>query len=194
MKSWFRSALPMVLATLVIVGVSSIWLAPPAHACSCVPPPPPEEALEDAEDVFTGEVVDITSIDDGTRYEVRFEVSEAWKGIDHQEITVATANNSAACGYNFEAGQDYLVYTYENSSGTGPETETGLCQRNADLASASEDLDALGEGTPGTDLQSVEADERNGDTDVPGGIAPWLLGGGGTLVAFTLLSIRVLRG
>lgn len=156
-RSKILTVIPLALCSLILFGAVSVWTAQPAYACSCMMPPSPQEARDSAKDVFAGEVVKITPIGAGGNLTVRFAVSETWKGAEGSEIELQTAGNSAACGYNFQEGEEYLVYTYETSgtgpdSAHGPDTATGICQRTTELSNADEDLDALGEsvGVPAT--------------------------------------------
>lgn len=186
-----RVIIPGLLVSLVLAGTISLATAPNAHACSCVVPPPPQEALEMSEEVFSGEVVEISEIPGGVS--VGFSVSEEWKGVDQREIEVATSGGEASCGFSFEVGGEYLVYTSENTSSPGPDTRTGLCSRTADLANAGKDLDALGAGTAGSDLQPAGASGEDGGDGESLGTSAWLLGGGATLLAFVLMALRFLR-
>lgn len=188
----FRIVLPGAMAALVILGMLSVWTSQPAHACSCMAPPPPQEALEQSDEVFTGEVVEISEIS-GQSLSVRFSVSEVWKGVEQREIEVATPNNSAACGFSFEEGGEYLVYTNENMGGRGTDTSTGLCSRTADLANAGDDLDALGKGTPGSELTAADTGDDDSDEEESLELSAWLLGGGASLVGVVLMALRFLR-
>lgn len=121
------------------------------HACSCLQPLHPEEALRQADAVFAGEVLDFRKADPGEReiysdrYEAAFRVTAVWKGPDADRIKVLTADPSQEmCGYRFEPGVRYLVYAYERPG----ELVTGLCTRTAVLDTADYDLAELGEGTP----------------------------------------------
>lgn len=125
--------------------------ARPARACSCVPPPPPLEALEQAEAVFAGTAVAIRLEEGafGNEYVVRFQVDHRFKGPEHGEITIRTADNSAACGYYFREGKEYLIYAHRGDDGL----RVSLCSRTARLVDAKEDLKALGaEDLTGSDL------------------------------------------
>lgn len=187
----FRVLIPGLLATLVLAGVLSLMSVPDAHACTCVPSPPPGEALEQAQEVFSGEVVEVTEAPGGIA--VRFNVSEAWKGVDEREIEVGTPRGgSAACGFEFQEGNEYLVYTSERQSSDDPDSVTGLCYRTAALADAGEDLDALGEGTPAAELAAVDSNGTDGGGE-SFGTSVWLMGGSATLVAFILMAVRLLR-
>jgi hypothetical protein len=122
-----------------------------AHACSCLQPPPPDEALRQADAVFAGEVTDFRIPAPGNRatrfdrYEATFRVTAVWKGPDSDRIKVLTADPSQEmCGYRFEPGIRYLVYAIEMPEGLG----TSTCSRTAVLDAAGYDLAALGEGTP----------------------------------------------
>jgi hypothetical protein len=116
-------------------------------ACTCVPPPAPTAALEDAAAVFSGKVVQIKKHkpagDIFSAVEVVFRVDEAWKGVGKKTVTVFTSSQSAACGYGFSKGHTYLVYASGNSRGR---LSTSICSRTKRLKDAREDLDALGAG------------------------------------------------
>lgn len=60
---------------------------------------------------------------------VRFEILEAYKGIDANDSLLVTRASSSMCGYSFEAGKQYLVYARRFPEGT---LGTGLCSRTAD--------------------------------------------------------------
>ena len=154
-----------------------------AYACSCMMPAPPLEAMANSDAVFAGKVVRIdtqegaiTSSADPIK--ITFEVSRVWKGEQNSAIALATARDSASCGYPFMVGEEYLVYA--NSSETG--LTTGLCSRTMPLSTAGEDLDALGEGiVPLTAEQS--------------GFSPalWGVAVGAVLLGLALLGMMVLR-
>ncbi len=135
---------------LVIVGIALAGLAgaPTASACTCVEPPPPLEALEAADLVFAGLVIEILEPDSSmfTR-SFRFAAKRRWKGPVTDTMRVETAWSSASCGYPFEVGETYLVYAYEGNVFANPYS-TNLCTRTRPLADAAEDLAALGEGSP----------------------------------------------
>lgn len=111
-----------------------------AQACSCMMPAPPVESMDQSAAVFSGKVVALEKAD--MSINVNFEVAQVWKGGIDKEVILTTALDSAACGYAFEEGKDYLVYAYEHEGAL----ETGLCSRTALLADAQEDVEALGAG------------------------------------------------
>jgi hypothetical protein len=114
-----------------------------ALACSCMAPPPPAQAMEKAAAVFSGKVTAIKA--EGHGKSVMIKVDQSWKGVETETVTVHTSSDSASCGFAFKEGTDYLVYAFakdENDKGLS----TNLCTRTKSLASAKEDLDALGEG------------------------------------------------
>lgn len=168
--------------------VVALALAPAsiALACSCMRSSP-AEALDRSTAVFEGRVLEVTPfeerrdvtleggcLDDACReslsettesvevtgFAVRFSVTRRWKGVDTEEVVVRTARDSAACGFAFEVGQDYVVYASAEEAGT---LSTGLCDRTARVADASEDLDALGTGEVPVDVE----DEPTAPTDEP---------------------------
>lgn len=114
------------------------------YACSCIDPPPPLKELKKARAVFVGEVVEVEEridIDDEYRYIVKFKVERYWKGVKQPEIVILSNLPLGDCGrLYFEAGKKYLVYAF------GKQLIAYGCRRTARLASAAEDLNALGAG------------------------------------------------
>jgi hypothetical protein len=72
-----------------------------------------------------------------------FWVEESWKGINSRTITVSTGPTGGICGYEFEKGEEYMVYAYK---GDGDGLITSLCTRTKKLSFAHEDPKELGEG------------------------------------------------
>lgn len=124
-----------------------------ASACSCIPPGPPEQELNESDAVFAGSVTTIVDSSSGGIVSsarplyVTFDVTETWKGPNRTTLTVITAASSASCGYPFQNGKQYLVYAYSRNDNL----YVSLCSRTAPLNEAQQDLDALGPGTSPTD-------------------------------------------
>ncbi len=131
---------------LVSLLVAGTWAIPHvASACSCLPPEPPKEALEKAEAVFVGRVLEVHEEGGGNmlaRRRYRFEVSRFWKGELGETITVSSAVSSAACGRSYTQDEQYLIYASTDANGGG--LVDFLCSRTRTLASADEDLAVLG--------------------------------------------------
>ncbi len=118
-----------------------------AYACSCEEPGTPTEERDESTSVFAGVVVRVDTLMTQQGYEaihVLFEVQRIWKGPDSTAVLVRTAACSGLCGYFFEVGETYLVYTFADSE-TGA-LWTNICTRTNVLRDATEDLMALGEG------------------------------------------------
>ena len=109
------------------------------YPCSCMEPPPPEDAYEEADVVFSGEVTNMVISEEGYYYEVTFQIIDIWKGEYLEEITVLTELFSDTCGYPFQINNEYLVYAYTYSWGI----YTNICTRTNLLEYASEDLEFL---------------------------------------------------
>jgi hypothetical protein len=135
-------------AALAAACLALAAFAAPAAACSCVAPGPPQQEMEKADAVFSGRVA--ASEPAEPRDEVRFprmrvtlELDRVWKGCEEgDEVVLWTAADSAACGYEFETGERYLVYAYAADDGS---LTTSLCSRTRPLGRAEEDLEAFGE-------------------------------------------------
>ena len=132
--------LKLAVSVFVVVPWSLTVNVKPANACSCLRPGSPLTELEKATAVFAGEVSDIEQTTTG--FEVSFSVSEVWKGDLNPTLVLTTGPHSAACGYPFGIGQDYLVYAYGRDAAP---LSTNLCSRTTLLSNAEDDLIELGD-------------------------------------------------
>jgi hypothetical protein len=120
-------------------------------ACSCSVLTP-TDAYEQADAVFEGRVVEVRAPaadagGHGASRSVRLQVVRAWKGIAGEQVEVATAVGSTACGYDFVAEQSYFVYA-ANRDG---KLAVSLCSRTRPMAEAGDDLRRLGMGATPVD-------------------------------------------
>lgn len=163
-----------------------------AIACSCVENRGVEEALEQAEAVFSGRVLDVKEQKGADGYlakAVHFSVDRAWKGVNETEIIIATGLGGGDCGIDFIVGEEYLVYANQSSwhASIAP-LEAIICSRTTSLATAEEDLQELGEGT----LPEHDVELMIGQSDP---VKWWAgaIGGMGVLVVLGLLWRKRLR-
>lgn len=132
-------------------------------ACSCAQPPGVKEELSQSKAVFSGKVMEIEekkSVTGFTTKSALFEVKEAWKGVSQSQIKVTTGAGGGDCGYDFKAGQSYLVYANGSDMYGSNKLTVILCSRTAEISAAQDDLAILGEGqVPGekVDLQKAGA-------------------------------------
>jgi len=133
---------------LLVVGLALGWCAAPrvARACSCIAPPAPEEAFENADAVFEARPFGMSADDRQARY--RFEVDRVWKGPIGPQVEIITARHSATCGRTYQVGAKYVVYAQRDQDG---EWSDNLCSRTRGSRSAAEDLEVLGAGRPPDD-------------------------------------------
>ncbi len=140
---------PAVVLLLGLFAVVAMVAPRPALACDCPEPPPPREAREQVDAVFSGEVVAVTrpgpDVDPPDRELVaEIEVAEVYAGEVHERVEVRTAGDQAMCGYGFESGRAELVYATSDDGSLS----TSLCDRTRALDRAGEDLAELGAGEP----------------------------------------------
>lgn len=149
-----HASLVIRVASALVVGLLAMLLAPrEVAACSCVRPSF-DEARSSSAAIFEGRVDEIAPVEGADEVRVRFHVTQAWRGVEHESVVIQTASNGAACGYTFEAGQHYLVY-----AGRRDETlVVSLCSRTARMDDAGEDRQLLGSGTIPVDVED-ESDE-----------------------------------
>ena len=142
---------------LIFTGALSVMLLATfsARACSCLPAPPPKEALAKADAVFSGTVESVErssdkSTNDGKesvheRFKVTVRVTESWKGTNAATLVVYTELDGAMCGYDFAKGSSYLIYAHGGGV-SGKDLLVSLCSRTGPLSGAKEDLQAFGTG------------------------------------------------
>ncbi len=147
-SSWFMLNTKWLIPSLAIL--SSLLAVNPkrAFACSCMVSGPPAEEIESSTAVFAGMVTNLDIPNKGPIYssadpvKITFQVTRVWKGPEHSTLIVNTVRSAVSCEYEFQTGQEYLVYT----RGTEDNLQTSLCSRTQLLSVAGEDLKALGEG------------------------------------------------
>jgi hypothetical protein len=104
-------------------------------------PPPPEQALEEADAVFEARPFGMQSDSQRARYS--FEVDRVWKGDVPPRVEISTALHSATCGRSYRIGTQYVVYARRGPDGG---LTDHLCTRTRASSSAAEDLQVLGAG------------------------------------------------
>ena len=139
------TAIAFAVRTAAILALAAaIWFfasAEPSDACSCLPLRPPSESLASATEVFQGVVTSVEEYDTDydTRLAMEFDVSVVWKGQVGNSITITTSKYGSACGRPLGLGIEYIVYSYEGS--------TGLCDRTHQVGRAGyNDREELGPG------------------------------------------------
>ncbi len=136
----------VILIAALAFTATSLLAVDAAHACSCMRPPPPAEALEAAAGVWVGSVQAVEPADAGTLVRISFAVETIYKGSQEPTLTFTTSDSSASCGYGFSEGERYLVYAGEQDGGY----HVTLCSRTARLADAADDIAALNAVAPPT--------------------------------------------
>lgn len=137
---------------VVLLAVISLLATPrAASACSCFPPPPPLEAVEQADAVFLARITGVEEIEYNNSWLMRsfrkwvwdapfggyrpnklrvtFNMVEAYKGVDGSDALLTTIASSSMCGYTgFETGRTFLIYASRHPDDG---LRTGLCSRTA---------------------------------------------------------------
>lgn len=174
---------------LLALAVSFGGAVEPCFACSCIMPGAPQEEMARSSAVFQGKVIEVRSAPAGGMVssmdpvEVIFEVSQVWKGPEYTRLSVKTALSSASCGFEFQAGQEYIVYASGDEGGL----ETGLCTRTRTLADGGEDVQALGAGVvPTLDNPDIQPAETGG---IPTQYAVLLAAAGVVVAVFVGLGV-----
>ena len=106
----------------------------------------PDEELPNYDAVFSGTVIETQNQSESQGIGsilFTFDVDNMWKGDLRETLTIKTAQSSAACGFNFEENQKYIVYAGQYDDDY---LEVSLCSRTGLLSNATEDLQELGAG------------------------------------------------
>jgi hypothetical protein len=123
---------------------ASMLLVPAiGHACSCISEGPVSSIKLGTSVIFRGTVAEVTFIPDadtGGRYQVRFAVKEMFSGDPKPEEVVYTSPGGSMCGFDFEQGSEYVVFTDQSTK--DKTLRTSICSRTSKLS-------------PGVDNESV---------------------------------------
>lgn len=127
-------------------------------ACSCQPPDTVAEAVDLAEAVFSGRVIDVVPYSPtpgALHWKVAtVEVYAVWKGEPVERITLVSADSAIGCGLVMFEGGEFLFYTEDSwrvdelrENGVEVSSEVSMCLRSMDLFLAEYfgDLEALGD-------------------------------------------------
>ncbi len=140
---------------LIAIFAAAVFLGSvqTASACSCLMPEPGvslktqvREARSSATAIFAGKVVSIrysAEKMDGqpVKAYARIAVTRSWKGPVTEFIEVETANICCLCGYTFEDGKTYIIY----SNSTDPASlGVSSCSRTSQIVGKSPDEKYLG--------------------------------------------------
>jgi hypothetical protein len=142
-----------------------IFASAPAFGCSCVPPPPDIKTARDvaqwyanrSDAIFEGTVkrvelkwalmeakvgglVPADLDEDEPTLHITFDVSHFHKGVAQKEVLVTTGIGGGDCGFDFEIGEQYLVYAFADASG---HLSTGICSGTALLEESQSKLSYL---------------------------------------------------
>lgn len=130
--------LVMPLRVLLALGTVTALQQAAAWACSCLAVTDVVAAADDYDEVFVGEVRGTGGGGCDSRTVTRFEVVEAFKGVDDGDrVAVEHSVQGSACGLTYDKGELYLVFARGG--------ETGLCDPGGLAGDASREIDELRE-------------------------------------------------
>jgi len=103
--------------------------------------------------------------------EVVFSVERAFVGVGEPQVSVFTGEGDGDCGYRFQVGQRYLVYTSQQPGASHLSTST--CTNTKPLADAGKDLEFLRQLPPAGTGATVEGRVVRVTSDPVGGRFKW---------------------
>jgi hypothetical protein len=157
--SVFDGSMLLRIVAAIVVPLGVLAYVQDAIACSCLEAPSVESAVDGAHAVFEARVADSRSGGPpGKELHVVLDVTRSHKGAGAGRVEVVTASDTAACGYPFQRGKDYLVYAHRD----GNELAVSLCSRTRLLAEATEDLRVLATAAPSTAPSSAPSASEAG--------------------------------
>jgi hypothetical protein len=162
--------------SLVAAILALTFSCVPAFACKCVPPPPgmknarelAEWTAKGSDAIFegrvervelkwafmeakVGEAIPADVEEDPPAMQISFDILRSYRGAKQKNIRIRTGVGGGDCGFDFEAGEQYLVYAFADESG---QLSTGICSGTALLEQSRANLSYL-RGEP-IDSESVE--------------------------------------
>lgn len=132
-----------IISAIMLIGVWLLCASPLTVQASCAEIPPTGTALKRSDVVFSGIVTTRKALypseakSSGDPVDVTFRVTEVWKGVVLDNATVRMTSSDSS---RFIQGEEYIVYAEQSLTGL----RIGPCA--VELASADEDLAALGKG------------------------------------------------
>jgi hypothetical protein len=146
----------MTLRSLCLVAFVACWLTltARARACSCVASPGVKEDLAASGSVFEGKVIELRHDPARHRIVARVSVLRRWKGAPSKQLDVVTIDEGSMCGFGFERGKSYLLFTPEATGALS----VSLCSRSqaSELAAADfAELDRLAASEAGAPAPSA---------------------------------------
>ena len=139
------------------------WATLPAEvrACSCAQLSP-EQAFDQADLVFEGRITEVLQ-DQGEMVDAAaFHVTQAWKGVDQENVVVRGPSSSSMCGVGFAVGATFFVYA-TRANANAP-AETTMCSRTRLADDAGEDRAAHGAGVTPVDVVDRVEPAAEGET------------------------------
>lgn len=143
---------------IAVLFAGSVALPSTASACSCEQPPAVSEELSRSDAVFSGKVIatdDKLALFSPATHSVVFQVARVWKGSGKSQIKIKTGQGGGDCGYDFNVGQEYLVYAVESTMYGANQLTTIICDRTAVLSQAQSDVAMLGAGQEPTEEVAI---------------------------------------
>ncbi len=104
----------------------------------CAPTGTPRDELARSDSVFSGRVVEF-EIKDNSEVHIIFCVDNIWKGPKGSKYRIRTCPRSNCCGFNFEVGKTYMVYSYTFFD----KFWTSTCTRTAEILDGQSDINLL---------------------------------------------------
>lgn len=102
-----RRILVGVIAAMVVMSGLLVWSAPSAYACSCVIESP-DQGIAEADAIFTGTIVEKSTIPRGYAYELL--VERSYKGEVADVALVESGFGGGDCGIEYGEGDQALVF------------------------------------------------------------------------------------
>lgn len=116
-----------------------------AFACDCDGTSSFETEFRNSDEIFVGQVILIKPYKGQKKqkhfseFVLKFKIDKIYKGTSTENIKVITPVAIACCGYPFEKGKTYLVYSFVNHNAY----HVTYCSRTKRLNEAKEDIDKL---------------------------------------------------
>lgn len=137
--------------TKLLPVIIAILFATTSFACSCVEfkgtfRKQIEKSFSESDVIVLGKVVGIKKLNSNALLKssadpviYTFEIQNILKGkLEKEVIEIVSASDGASCGYVFETGKSYLVYSrtsnfFAAKTNNAFDYSTGLCSRNQEL-------------------------------------------------------------